>query len=106
MENCERLRFLGFALFPLWESLKFHFTRKFPHLKSNKLFSCTNIIPALIINYTINCGITLKFLKSGLVSKICLKSCEKLRLLSPFELLAPFFTQWNFMYRKCFVLKF
>lgn len=32
-------------------------------LKSKQLFSCTNIIPALIMNYTRNGEVTLKYLK-------------------------------------------
>lgn len=60
MENSERLLLGGLGLFPTLGISEISFYKKVFSFKIKQalFFSCTNIIPALIINYTINCEIT------------------------------------------------
>lgn len=75
--------FAGLDPFPLWELLKFDFLEISSVKIKPAFFSCTNIIPALIINYTRTC-VTLKSLKVELPQYI-LKALEKVTLLSVFS---------------------
>lgn len=102
--------FAGLDPLPLWELLKFDFLEMFSVKIKPASFSCTNIIPALIINYTRSCEVTLKSLKEELFRSI-LKALEKVTLLSafstwnmPFLFFKEFYTLQFYIQKKAFVL--
>lgn len=66
-ENMSTLKgsffFAGLDPFPLWELQKLDFFLEISSVKIKPAFSCTNIIPVLVINYTRTREVTLKSLK-------------------------------------------